>query len=388
MGDGNNASSTKPFRRRVEACQETLHERNAEAVICFPGSNMTYLSGFAEEPMERHLLLFVTQSETVFLAPELYAEQLAAESWIEDRRIWADGDDPRNLIDAVCTDLGIGGDDSGGDGSSRKILLDDRMWELFSRDIREMLPASEFGLASEVLEALRIRKDAYELDQLREAGRIADEVSVAIRQLGCEAVGMTETELAHEIESRLTHAGGSGVSFESVVGSGPNGALPHHRHSNRTIERGEPVVLDFGTLVGGYPSDQTRTTVFGDEPSKEFERAFEAVREAQRAGIEAIEPGVEASTVDRVVRSVIEERGYGDAFTHRTGHGVGLDVHEPPYLVAGNPRELEPGMVASVEPGIYLENKFGVRIEDLVVVTNDGCERLNDSPRTWEPLSG
>jgi len=388
MSNVDGASTTEPFRRRVEVCQDALEDRNAEAVICFPGSNMTYLSGFSEEPMERHLLLFVTRSETVFLAPELYAEQLAAESWVTDRRTWADGDDPRNLIDGIATDLGIGGGGSGGDGGSRKVLLDDRMWELFSHDIRRTLPESEFGLASEVLDYLRIRKDEHELDRLREAARIADVVSVTVRERGDEAIGMTETELAREIESRLTAAGGSGISFEPVVGSGPNGALPHHRHSDREIESGEPVVLDFGTLVGGYPSDQTRTIVFDGTPPRQFERAYEAVRAAQQAGIEAIEPGIEAGAVDRAVRSVIEERGYGDAFTHRTGHGVGLDVHEPPYLVDGNTRTLETGMVTSVEPGIYLEGEFGVRVEDLVVVTDDGCERLNDSPRTFGSLSG
>lgn len=194
---------------------------------------------------------------------------------------------------------------------------------------------------------------------------------------------MTERDLAREIESRLIAQGGEGISFE-VVGSEPNGAQPHHRHGDRKIARGDPVVLDFGSLVDGYPGDQTRTVVFDGEPPDEFEAVHEIVREAQQAGVEAIEPGVEAQAGDRVAREVIEDAGYGDAFIHRTGHGVGLEVHEPPYIVAGNDRVLEPGMVCSVEPDVYLDGEFGVRIEDLMAVTDEGCEQLNDSPRTWQ----
>jgi Xaa-Pro aminopeptidase len=164
---------------------------------------------------------------------------------------------------------------------------------------------------------------------------------------------------------------------------GPNGAKPHHGCGDREIRAGEPVVLDFGTRVDGYPSDQTRTLVFDGEPPAEYERVHETVRAAQAAAVEAVEPGVAAEAIDRAARDVIEDAGYGDAFFHRTGHGVGLDVHEEPYIVAGNDRTLEPGMVFSVEPGIYLDGRFGCRIEDLVVVTEDGCERLNDTDRGW-----
>jgi Xaa-Pro aminopeptidase len=211
-------------------------------------------------------------------------------------------------------------------------------------------------------------------------------VSVEIRELGEEVIGMTETELADEIERRLASAGGEEVAFDTIAGSGPNGAKPHHRHEDREIRRGDPLVLDFGAYVDRYPGDQTRTVVLAGDPPEDYEAVHEVVREAQQAAVEAIEPGVPAEAVDRAAREVIEDAGYGEEFVHRTGHGVGLDVHESPYIVAGNETQLEPGMVFSVEPGIYLEGEFGVRIEDLVVVTEDGCERLNDSPRTWEPL--
>ena len=365
------------YQRRATDVQTALRAAGVDGAILFPGSNQYYVSGFHEEPGERHLLLFLPRDgHPAFVAPTMYREQIADATWIEDIRLWDDGDDPVEIVRETATDLGL----SGG-----RLLLDDRMWALFVEDLRTALPDADWGLASEVIAEVRMRKDEPELDALRRAGKLADEVSVSIRQLGEDAIGKTERELAHEIERRLGDGGGEGVSFEPVVGSGPNGAKPHHRHSDREIEPGDPVVLDFGAFVDGYPGDQTRTVVFGGEPPEGFEDAFAAVKAAQQAGVDAVEPGIEAQEVDRATREVIEDRGYGDAFIHRTGHGVGLNVHEAPYIVEGNDTELKPGMVFSVEPGIYLDGEFGIRIEDLVVVTEDGCERLNDSPRTWKP---
>ena len=340
---------------------------------------MYYLSGFDDEPMERHLFLLVTPEDALFLAPEMYDEQIRDESPIDDVRTWGDDEDPTALLVSIGEELGLAGG---------RLLVDDRMWAMFTQDLREVFPDATFGLASEVLTDLRIHKDDAELKRLGEAAQIADSVSESVRALGSEAIGMTERELAVEIERRLEDAGGEGISFDVVVGSGPNGARPHHRHGDRAIEAGDPIVLDFGTQIGGYPSDQTRTVVFDGEPPTEFDPAFDAVLAAQKAGIEAVEPGVEAREVDRAAREVIEQRGYGDRFIHRTGHGVGLDVHEPPYITAENDRTLEEGMVFSVEPGVYIEGAFGIRIEDLVAVTREGCRRLNRSPRTWKPLGG
>jgi Xaa-Pro aminopeptidase len=205
----------------------------------------------------------------------------------------------------------------------------------------------------------------------------------AVRELGSEAVGMTEAELAGRIENELAAAGGEERSFEPIVGSGPNGAMPHHTHGDRTIESGDPVVLDFGTRVDGYPSDQTRTVVFDGEPSDKFKTVHDVVRRAQQAAVETVEPGVTAGAVDAAAREIIEDAGYGEQFIHRTGHGIGLDIHEEPLIVDGSDRLLEPQMVFSVEPGIYLPGEFGVRIEVLVVVTRNGCERLNTTSRDW-----
>ena len=369
-------TDTEAFERRVREARRRLDDRGDDALVLFPSRNLQYLTGFAEEPGERHLLLFVpADGEPVFFAPELYGDQLREESWIADVRTWGDTDDPVPRIADIAAELGLEGG---------HLLVDDTMWALFTQDLRTALPAATFGLASEVVSDLRIRKDAAELDAMERAAAVADETVRDLRAMGEDVIGLTETELAAEIERSLEANGGTGVSFDTIVGSGANGAKPHHHHSDREIQPGEPVVLDFGSRVDGYPSDQTRTLVFGGEPSEQIREVHDVVREAQQAGVDAVEPGVTAASVDAAAREVIEAAGYGDAFVHRTGHGVGLDVHEEPYIVGGNERELEPGMVFSVEPGIYLPGEFGVRIEDLVVVTEDGCRRLNDTDRGWE----
>ena len=368
-------TDTEAFERRVREAKRRLDDRGDDALVLFPSQNLQYLTGFAEEPGERHLLLFVPAvGEPVFFVPELYGEQISQASSIADVRTWGDADDPVPRIADIAAELGLGGG---------HLLVDDTMWALFTQDLRTALPEATFGLASEVLSDLRIRKDDAELDAMARAAAVADETVRDLRAMGEDVIGLTETELAAEIERSLEANGGTGVSFDTIVGSGPNGAKPHHHHGDREIRPGEPVVLDFGTRVDGYPSDQTRTLVFGGEPSEEVREVHDVVREAEQAGVDAVEPGVTAESVDAAAREVIEAAGYGEQFIHRTGHGVGLDVHEAPYIVEGNERELEPGMVFSVEPGIYLPGEFGVRIEDLVVVTEDGCRRLNDTDRGW-----
>lgn len=363
------------YAARRDRAGERLRAIGADALICFPSRNLQYLTGFATEPGERHFLLVVpAEGKPSLLVPTLYGAQLREETSVDDVWTWADGDDPRSATRDLLEvhDLRDG-----------RLLVDDTMWARFTHDLRAVAPEAEWGLASEALADLRVRKDGTELAALRAAAAAADATVEDLRELGSDAVGMTERELADRIADRLAAHGGEGTSFETIVGAGANGAKPHHGHGDREIRAGDPVVLDFGTRVDGYPSDQTRTLVFAGDPPEEYRTVHAVVREAQAAAVDAVEPGVTAAAVDRAARSVIEEAGYGDAFVHRTGHGVGLDVHEEPYVVAGNDRELEPGMVFSVEPGIYLEGRFGCRIEDLVVVTDDGVERLNATDRGW-----
>ncbi len=367
-----------PFERRTRACQQRLRDHGATAAVLFPSRNLQYTTGFVEEPSERPLFFIVpAEGDPVFVVPELYGQQVRAETWVSDVRTWGDDDDPLALTEAVVSELSIETHES-------RLLVDDTMWAQFTQALHALFPTATFGLASAVLGPLRCRKDDAEIEALREAAAITDQVVASIRGLGSDAIGMTETELAADIETRLEAAGGTGVSFEPTIAAGPNGAKPHHGHGEREIRAGEPVVLDFGTRASGYPSDQTRTFVFGGEPATTVTAVHEVVRNAQAAAIEAVEPGVAAGAVDSAAREVVESAGYGEQFIHRTGHGVGLEVHEEPYIVADNDRSLEPGMVFSVEPGVYVPGEFGVRIEDLVIVTDEGCERLNHADRGWK----
>ena len=364
------------FTARTEQVQARLTDRNVAGLVLFPSPNLSYLTGFVEEPMERHLLLVVTPAAIRMVAPTMYVEQLNAETDLEHIIAWADADDPLDAVQAALTETELANTDG-------RVLLDETMFARFVVDLQGLLPDASYGLAGEGLEDLRIIKDDAELTALREAASITDAAWMDVRDRGDELIGKTEQEVVYVLRDAIDAHGGDGFSFEPIVGSGPNGAKPHHRSGDRVIEAGDPVVFDFGTVVDGYPGDQTRTVVIGGEPPADFEEVHAIVHEAFQAGIEAVEPGVTAGSVDVAARSVIKDAGYGDAFLHRTGHGVGLEVHEPPYIVGGNNRILEPGMVHSVEPGIYLEGRFGVRIEDLVVVTEDGCEQLNATSRDW-----
>lgn len=369
------ADKTDLYADRLAALQTRLKKVNADGVVLFPSTNLEYISGFTEEPSERHLLLFIPQhDDPVFLVPELSGDQIASETWIDDVRTWSDDENPTDAVAEIIDDLDL---------TNSHLLVDDTLWARFTLELRAVCPNSTFGLASEVLADIRRRKDEAERDALERAGEVYDQTMSDIRALGEDAIGLTEAELAEWIENRLEANGGTGVSFETIVGSGPNGAMPHHTHADREIEPGDPVVLDFGTRVDGYPSDATRTVVFEGEPDSEFRTVHEVVLEAQAAAVEAVEPGVTAGEIDAAARGIISDAGYGDQFIHRTGHGVGLDVHEEPYIVADSDVTLEPGMVFSVEPGIYLPDEFGVRIEDLVVVTADGVRRLNHADRRW-----
>ena len=224
---------------------------------------------------------------------------------------------------------------------------------------------------------LRAVKDAAELARLEAAGAAADATYEQI--LGVRFAGRKETDVAADLARLLREFGHEQVDF-TVVGSGPNGADPHHEAGHRTIEVGDAIVLDFGGLMDGYGSDTSRTVCVG-EPSTEIREVHEVVRLAQQAGVEAVRPGVACQEIDRAARAVITDAGYGERFIHRTGHGIGTTTHEPPYMIEGEEQPLVPGMCFSVEPGIYLPGRFGVRIEDIVTVTESGGQRFNNTSR-------
>ena len=255
--------------------------------------------------------------------------------------------------------------------------ISDAAWSSHLLGLQRALPRSRFRALGEGLPMMRAVKGPDELERLAAAGAAADATYLEIVELPFE--GRLETEVAADLARLLRAHGHEQVDF-TVVGSGPNGANPHHEAGDRRIRRGDPVVLDFGGLMHGYGSDTTRTVSVG-EPTDEVRAVHAVVREAQQKAFEAVRPGVPCQEIDRVARAVITAAGYGAEFIHRTGHGIGVTTHEPPYMVEGEEQPLRPGMCFSIEPGIYLAGRFGVRIEDIVTVTETGGRRLNDTDR-------
>jgi Xaa-Pro aminopeptidase len=352
---------------RIGRAADEAERRGLDALVVSPSPDLAYLTGYAPIPFERPTLLVIRPgAEPAMMVPQL-ERPLAAGSAVGDRLelvAWRDGEDPYEAAARLLA------------GAAR-IAVADRLWASHLLGLQRALPSASFSAASAVLGRLRAVKDGEELDALRRAGAAADETFRSVLELPFQ--GRREEEVARDLADLLVRHGHAKAEF-TIVASGPNAASPHHEPGGRTIRRGDAVVMDFGGELGGYFSDTTRTVVVG-EPPEGFADAYEVVRLAQAAGVDAVRPGTIAQQVDRAARAVVDAAGYGDRFIHRTGHGIGLEVHEPPYIVEGDETPLEPGMTFSVEPGVYLEGRFGIRIEDIVTVTSDGVERMNRSSR-------
>ena len=357
---------------RLERAQAALARSGASALLVGIGADLRYLTGHTAHPLERLTMLVIPAHGPIeLIAPRLEAmaaaKSPAASAGLLAIVPWDETDDPHRLVaDRVPA----------GDG---RILVDGGLWALHLLALQRSLPGREFGLAREVLRDLRMVKDAYEIDRLRAAAHAADRVVVQIA--AGPLVGRTEASVSREVKDRLIAEGHETATF-AIVGSGPNGASPHHEAGERVIQPGDPIVLDIGGTLDGYGSDITRMLwVTGDDPghapTQEFREVFELVKRAQAAATGSVRPGAVCADLDEVARRVIREGGYGDQFIHRLGHGIGLDGHEEPYLVAGNTESLRAGHAFSLEPGIYLEGRFGVRIEDIAVCTDDGVDVLN-----------
>jgi Xaa-Pro aminopeptidase len=361
------------FVARLERAAEEVERAGYAAAIVAPSPDLTYLTGYEAPPFERlNVLVLRPGSDAILLVPELevpLAKGCPVGEEIEVRG-WSDGEDPYEATASLLP----------GDG---RIVVADRMWASHLLGLQWQRPRTGFLPASTVLWRLRAVKDQEELAALARAGRAADETFRQICDIRFE--GRREEEIAADLRRLLVENGHERADFW-IVASGPNGASPHHEPSGRTIKARDAVVLDFGGELAGYYSDTTRTVVVG-EPPEGFAEIYELVRTAQQAAFEAARPGAVAQELDRAARAVIEGAGFGERFVHRTGHGIGLEVHEAPYIVEGNTDRLEPGMTFSIEPGIYLEGRFGVRIEDIVAITETGADRLNHSSRELQVVT-
>ncbi|TVT50575.1 aminopeptidase P family protein [Amycolatopsis rhizosphaerae] len=358
------------LRARLDRARKAAAGAETDALLIAPGSDLRYLLGESGGSFERLTTLVVPAGEgsPALVVPKLeapgYAHVPAGELGIEIVT-WVDGEDPYQMVAARLEKPG-------------RVAVSDNTAALHVLAFRAALGAAEQTLAGPVVRELRMRKDAAEVEALRRAGAAIDRVHARMGEW--LRPGRTEAEVAADIEAAILAEGHTRADFV-IVGSGPNGASPHHDVSGRVIERGDVVVIDIGGPVAeGYNSDSTRTYAVGEPRDGDVAETYEVLRRAQRAAVEAVRPGVTAEAVDAAARDLITAAGFGEFFIHRTGHGIGLDVHEDPYIVAGNALPLEPGMAFSVEPGIYLPGRWGARIEDIVVVTEDGAESLNTRP--------
>ncbi|OLF12222.1 peptidase M24 family protein [Actinophytocola xinjiangensis] len=355
------------LRARLERAARAAGAAGVDALLMAPGSDLTYLLGGTGTSFERLTCLVVPAGGApVLVVPKLEApgyDGVPTDALGVEVATWVDGEDPFAL---VASRLG---------GPSR-VAVGDMMPALHVLGLRGAMPDAAQELAGPVLRELRMRKDAAEVAALRRAGAAIDRVHARMAEF--LTVGRTEAAIGADIAEAIVAEGHTVAEFV-IVGSGPNGASPHHSLSDRVVRAGDVVVIDIGgPTAEGYCSDSTRTYVMGEPSQSDVVATYAVLRDAQAAAVAAVRPGIAAQDVDAAARSVITDAGFGEYFIHRTGHGIGLDVHEDPYIVGGNRLVLEPGMAFSVEPGIYLPGRWGARIEDIVVVTEDGVESLNN----------
>lgn len=360
---GSHEMSHSEQKDRVARLQRLMEEDGVGGMILTASKGMFYLSGFHEEQDTRFLTLFVPdRGDPVFLVPELNKEQVRCSTWVSEIVGWADGQDPYANLRSIVDGMGLAGS---------RLCIDEPMWSLFLLNIQERLPKARFVLGGQFMRVLRRVKSEAEKSTMMYLGSITDKVMA--KTIACVRQGVTELQVAETIERGFRELGASPSGRTAVVGSGAFSAQPHYRATGKVIESGDSVVLDFGGIWQHYRSDTTRT-VFVGKPDAEYRRIYDTVRKAMETTMEFIRPGVTCEAADRVARGIIADAGYGEFFIHRTGHGIGLEVHEDPDLVEGNSLLLEPGMAFSIEPGIYIPDRYGVRIEDCVIVTETGCE--------------
>jgi Xaa-Pro aminopeptidase len=362
--------ATSVYRDRLARAGTEASSRGIDALLVTPSPDYLYLLGYRAPALERLTCLVLPAVGAPTLVLPRLEEPLARHELGDlvdavDLQAWSEIDDP---FVAVRDRLR---------GSAMRVGVQDQMPARFVLRLRAALDPIELVVAGPTMAALRQRKSPEEIDRLHAAAAAAD---AAMTQITGERLsGQTEAQVSHRIRELLLAAGHETADF-AIVGSGPNSASPHHEPGERLIGAGEAIVLDIGGARGGYCSDTTRTAFVG-EPPPDFAALYEVLRQAQAAACMAVRPGIAAGDVDRAAREIIEEAGYGERFFHRTGHGIGLETHEEPYIVAGNLEPLEPGHTFSIEPGIYVDGEWGARIEDIVVCTADGGERLNQTSR-------
>jgi D-alanyl-D-alanine dipeptidase len=373
--EGPVAFTAEDFAARQDRAAQAAGEAGLTGLLMAPGPDLLYLTGYAPVAITERITMLVipVSGDPTLVVPKLERPDAENATGVAGLEVadWTDGSDPYEATAGFLSATG-------------RYAISDSAWAMHLLGLQGARPGSSYVSLTSGLPMLRAIKDDAEVKRLSAAGAAADRAYEEI--LDVSFAGRRETEVAADLADLLLRFGHSQVDF-TVVGSGPNGANPHHEIGERVIEHGDMVVLDFGGLKYGYGSDTTRTVHVGD-PTAEEREVHELVVRAQQAGFAAVQPGIQCQDVDRAARAVITDAGYGEYFIHRVGHGIGMTTHEPPYMVEGETLPVRPGMCFSIEPGVYLPGRFGVRIEDIVTVTADGVgRRLNETPHEMRIVS-
>lgn len=352
---------------RIEMLRERMAVEDVDLVAVAPGAHMDWLLGVHPHADERPCLACISAKGAGFLMPALNAEGTRTQTDLPFFE-WSDAEGPNKAFNELLESLGA--------ADAKRIALDETMRADFAALVQEALPNATREFSASTVGALRMRKDAREFDILKRNAQIADNAMRA----GWAAMkpGMTELEVAEIIRAEFSAQ--EAKPLFSIVGAGGNGAFPHHQTGDTVLKPGDAVVMDIGGGMKGYSSDMTRMAVLG-QPPEGYEEVHAIVEAAVQAAMKAARPGAKAHEVDDAARGVIAEAGYGEYFVHRTGHGMGVEVHEQPYLTSVSQTVLEEGMVFSIEPGIYLPGRFGIRLEDIVILRSDGPEILSGLSR-------
>ncbi|NHK29997.1 MAG: aminopeptidase P family protein [Asgard group archaeon] len=357
------------IEERQKNLQNLMKKTGADSLLLFPGVDLFYTTGLMTHPSERLTVSILPQmGDPIFICPSFEKSRMAKGIQTGSIKTWEEEENPFKLLGDTLKEL-----------NAKEIALDNKLWFEWFLRIKKQLPHATFIDASSIVQESRLIKSEAEIVLMQEATKIASESIVdTFKQI---EPGMTETDVSKIVGEELSKKGRPAFG---LVQSGPNSALPHGSPTGRTIEKNDVVLIDAGPIYKGYYGDITITSVIG-EPNDKFLKMYDSVYRANRAAFEISKEGVKAEDVDKAARDVITKDGFGKYFTHRLGHGIGIEGHERPYMVKGNKLILKNGMCHTIEPGIYIEGEFGVRIEDDVVVRKDKCEFLYETPRRiWE----
>jgi Xaa-Pro aminopeptidase len=350
---------------RLDRVRQAMGEQGVDAVLLSVGHDLPYLTGYEAMPLERLTMLVVPRDAGASLViPQLEAPRVAEQPGVFTVVPWGETEDPTAIVAKLA------------DGA-RTVAVGDQMWARFLVELLPQMPGAAFRRAVDVVGPLRRVKDDAEIEALAAAGAAVDRIATELQSGAIPLVGRTEAEVSAHLSARILEEGHDVVNF-AIVAAGENAASPHHHAGSRVIREGEIVLCDFGGTMAGYCSDTTRCVVTGDIPA-DIAEAYEVLHTAQQAAVAAASVGTPCQEVDRTARQIISDAGYGEYFVHRTGHGIGLEAHEDPYIVEGNHEPLAHGHAFSVEPGIYVPGKWGMRLEDIVVATDSGPRPLNNS---------